>query len=206
MLRKSTIFLLSLTFVAGLALQAEAFSVTKIGADPNYSVDQVSGHNVKESYGAKLLSGRIIIDEDENKLPLFFNKDVNFGPNDVKNNFEVTFEITNKSPFVWTDYHLDFIGNTDKVFFTSVQSAEFKKATFTGNEADFSIGPQGSKTIAPNDVLHLNVSFDTSLLPVGGGSIILTQVATAVPVPGSLSLLASGILALAGLGWRRKQI
>jgi hypothetical protein len=197
------ILLLSLGFMFGLALQAGAFTVTYTGADLNYSVDKVSGHDVKETYGATVVINNQVVDPG----PLFFDTLIQFDAKDVKKgNFDITFKVENTSSFQWTDYHL-ILTNAPGAVFTKAQSADFKDATISADKLieDFFDG-----SIASGSTLQLNVAFDLTGLPKNGGTLNLRQIAgdpipVPVPLPGALLLLGGGLVRLAAYSRRKAQ-
>jgi hypothetical protein len=196
----SIIMALSLVLVFGLALNAMAFDVIKIGAaagDLNFTVS-VTGHVVTEGYGfaGSILDGNNVV----NPGPIYFTKMMEFDagpPSDFVNNFQMEFFVTNNTTFTWTDFHID-MDNENQAINTAQAPGWFSDIIITGNTAiDFFTG-----TVAPGQILHLNLGLDTSNLT--SANINFTQIATAVPVPAALPLLGSGLLGLLGLGWRRK--
>lgn len=203
----SIVMALSLVMVFGLALNAMAFNVIKIGdatSDPNFTVSVNPGNVITEGYGfaGSILDGNNVV----NPGPVYFTKRMEFDagpPSDFKNNFEMEFFITNNTTFTWTDFHID-MENENQVINKAQAPGWFSDVIITGNTAiDFFTG-----TVAPGQILHLNLGFDTTgLVKLPGldeADIEFTQIATAVPIPAALPLFGTGLLGLGLLGWRRK--
>jgi hypothetical protein len=205
----SLAMMLSLVLVFGLALNAMAFNVVYTGTDTNYAVTSVSGNDVKEDYNAQSLipftshDGNAVVDLDSTGSPIYFDKVMVFNDkNDLKKNFEITWDITNTTPYTWSDYH--FILANEGQSITKAQSADFKGVTITDPTLiTFFYDPPGGQLIDPGDTLHVNFTLDTSALSLGD-DIELRQIATAVPLPAALPLFGTGLLGLGLLGWRRK--
>lgn len=190
---KSVVFAVALLLLT--VVSTFAFTIDYVGTSGAYSVDSVSGHNVKETYGATFLSGNQVVDISGGST-FYFDKVVTLGRNDIKKNFEMTFKVDNTGPFTWSDYHF-IVGEGPTV--TSGQSADFKGVTLTGNRVDFYYDPPGGRLVAPGETLNMNLSFDTRSL-CSGDTFTVQQVAT-VPVPDALVLFGSGLLVILG---RRK--
>jgi hypothetical protein len=208
----SVIMALSLVVVFGWALQASAFDVIKISSDPNYAITDknLSSHNTTEDYNATSVvpfpshDGNAVVDLPG---PLYFDKELVFDDQDVKkSNFQITWDITNTSPYPWSDYHFIFLTDQGQVISApNTSSAEFKGVTIIGNsEVDFYYFPPGGSLIDPGDTLHITLGLDLTGLPEAGATILCQQIATtAVPLPATLPLLGSGLLGLISLGWRK---
>ncbi|MFA4904386.1 MAG: hypothetical protein WC600_16755 [Desulfobaccales bacterium] len=209
-MRKISIALvLSLVLVFGLAMQASAFNVVNISGDP-YFITEVSGHNVKEDYNALSLipfpshDGYAVVNLPG--PPIWFDKEIIFNADDAgDNNFQITWDITNTSPYTWSDYHFIFSDVGQVIRDPNTSSAEFKgKDTFGNTEIDFFYDPPGGSLIAPGETLHVTLGLDLTGLPDEGAIMLCRQIATAVPIPAALPLFGSGLLGLGLLGWRRK--
>ncbi|MEJ2673293.1 MAG: hypothetical protein P8168_14060 [Deltaproteobacteria bacterium] len=208
----SLIMALSLVLVFGLTLQASAFDVIDISGDSNYVITDknLNSHNIKEDYNATALipypshDGYAVIDLPG---PIWFNKEIVFDADDAgDNNFQITWDITNTSPYTWSDYHIVFMNDIGQVISEpNTSSAEFKGVTIIGNsEVDFYYDPPGGGLIYTDDTLNITLGLDLTGLPEAGGTIRCRQIATtAVPLPASLPLLGSGLLGLGLLGWRK---
>jgi hypothetical protein len=197
---------LSLVLIFGLAWQASAFNVIYLGTDPNYVITSVSGNDVQEDYNATQLipypshDGFAVVDLDLTGAPIYFDKAMVFDAKDLKNNFTITWNISNTSPYTWSDFH--FIMEDEGQIINNASSADFKGVTITGNtEIDYYYDPPGGKLVAPGDTLQLIFSLDTTGLT--GTDIEFRQIATAVPIPAALPLLGTGILGLFCMGRRK---
>lgn len=211
-----TMMALSLVLVFGLAMQASAFDVINVSGDPNYVITDknLNSHNVKEDYNALDLipfpshDGFAVVDlvPNDNGGVIWFDKEVIFNEADAgDNNFQITWDITNTSPYTWSDYHFIFSDVGQVIRDPNTSSAEFKgKDTFGNTEVDFFYDPPGGSLIAPGETLHVTLGLDLTGLPDGGTTMLCRQIATAVPIPAALPLFGSGLLGLGLLGWRRK--
>jgi hypothetical protein len=203
----SVIMGLSLVLVFGLAMNAMAFNVIYTGTSSLYAVTSVSGNDVKEDYNSTDLipfashDGFAVV--DLSSANIWFDKIMIFDDkNDLKKNFEITFKVTNTSPYTWSDYH--FILADEGQSITKGQSADFKGVTIIDpTEIDFFYDPPGGKLVAPGEELQMNITLDTSGLTLGD-DIEFRQIATAVPLPAALPLFGTGLLGLGLIGWRRK--
>lgn len=82
--------------------------------------------------------------------PIWFDKLMLFDTNELKNNFQITWDITNTSPYTWSDFH--FIMDTDGQTINNASSAEFKGVTIINpTEIDLFFDPPGGKLVAPGD-------------------------------------------------------
>jgi hypothetical protein len=210
---------LSLVLVFGLALQASAFDVINISGNPNYVINEVDGHAVFEDYNAQSLipfpshDGFAVVDfiVNDNGGVSWFDKEIVFNAEDAgDNNFQITWHIENTSPFAWSDYHFVFLNDIGQEFNQpNTSSADFKGVTFIGNsEVDFfNDGTPASRDIPPfgqpANVLQVTMGLDLSDIPEGGGTLIVRQIATAIPIPPAAILFGSGLLGLGVLRWRR---
>lgn len=204
--------MLGLALFFGLAMQAAAFNVINVSGDP-YFITSVGppGHNVKEDYNALSLipfpshDGFAVVNLPG--PPIWFDKEIVFDSSDAgDNNFQITWDITNTSPYTWSDYHFVFLNDIGQEFnIPNTSSADFKGTTFIGDtEVDFFYDPPGGRLIAPGDTLQVTLGLDLTGIPDGGGTLICRQIATAVPIPAALPLFGTGLLGLGLLGWRRK--
>lgn len=205
------IMALSLALVFGMALNCLAFDIINISADPNYAITDknVNSHNVKEDYNAKSLipfpshDGYAVVDLPG---PLWFDKEILFDDKDAGDrNFQISWDITNTSPYTWSDYHFLFSDVGQTFNDPNTKSAEFKGTTIVGStEVDFFFNPPGGSLIAPGETLHVTVAFDLTGLDPAGATMLCRQIATAVPIPVALPLFGTGLLGVGLLGWRRQ--
>jgi len=206
------IMALSMVLVFGLAWQASAFTVTYLGTDTHYAITSVSGDNVKEDYNATKLipypshDGYAVVELDSTGAPIYFQKRMEFDEKDLKNNFTITWDITNTTPYTWSDYH--FILENEGQTITKGSSNNFKGVSITDPTLiTFFYDPPGGKLIAPGQTLNVEFTLDTSNMVILPGNttvdIEFTQIATAVPIPAALPLFGTGLLGLLGLGWRK---
>jgi hypothetical protein len=207
---------LSLVLVFGLAMQASAFDVINVSGDPNYVITDknLNSHNVQEDYNALDLitfpshDGFAVVDlvPNDNGGVIWFDKEVIFNEADAgDNNFQITWDITNTSPYTWSDYHFIFSDEGQVFSEPNTSSAEFKGVTLVGNtEVDFFFDPPGGQLVDPGEILHVTMGLDLNGLDPNGATLQLRQIATAIPVPPSAFLLGSGLLGLGVLRWRRK--
>ncbi len=222
------IMALSLGLVFGLALQgwANLDSVTNVGGSSNYTIDQVSGVETKESYGLKNNTsaltlipyeshdGFAVVDKTKGS-PLFFDKEIAISSNNPNfDNQELVFHVDNNTQFSWSDYHFllvfDSVTPPDNLRFETPSDGDStmkgRTLVLSGTnivEIDF-FAQDAKQNIDPGtqSTFHLNFDFDT---PESGSlTFDLRQVATAVPIPAALPLFGSGLLGLGLLGWRRK--
>jgi len=205
----SIIMVLGLALVFGLALQASAFNVVNISGGPNYTITAISGHNVQEDYNALFLipfpshDGFAVVDLPG---PIWFDKEIFFNSDDAgDNNFQITWDILNTSPYTWSDYHFILSDIGQVIRDPNTSSAEFKGVTIIGNtEVDFFYDPPGGSLIAPGETLHVTLALNLSGINPLGDIMLCRQIATAVPIPAALPLFGTGLLGLGLWGWRRK--
>jgi hypothetical protein len=205
----SVIMVLSLALVFGLAMQASAFNVVNISGAP-YFITDVSGHNVKEDYNALSLvpfpshDGFAVVNLPG--PPIWFDKEIFFNSDDAGDtNFQITWDITNTSPYAWSDYHFILSDIGQVIRDSNTNSAEFKGVTIIGNtEVDFFYDPPPGSLIAPGETLHVTLALDLSGINPLGDIMLCRQIATAVPIPAALPLFGTGLLGLGLWGWRRK--
>jgi hypothetical protein len=147
---------------------------------------------VNESYGEDATvpypshDGNAIVNDQEE----FFEKEVFL---DAAGNYTLNFNVTNTSPHTWSDYH--FIIDPD-VTLINYDNDVFANSSYDGTELAF----WAPEWVEPGETAHFILGFSVA---EGINSFKLTQIATTVPIPGALLLLASG-LAFGNL--RRKQI
>ena len=227
MRRANRVSFLTVGLILAMAVPASAFSVSYTGSDPNYAVTEVTDNNVKEDYGAEskstfnwkfgigyMVMENAVVDLDTLGKPILFTTSMTFDdPNDlITNQFNITWEIENNSPFAWESYYFMFRNNIAIVDGSLVNHDGWRGKGQGSAPPDSMVGFHWSggkykDLLFPGETLQVGFSIYTTGFRVGK-QITCEQVARAstalppipdAPVPGSLLLLSSGVLGLLGL-------
>lgn len=233
-LRSVALACLSL-LAAGIANYAQAGVVTITDLNPGdlmsitgTPVNTVNGITVKESYGE---STKIPYNSLNTILPdagdialvtpshTYFDKLVTYSGMTQGQLFEFQFEITNATPWDWSDYHFE-IWNAD---FTARQQAPWASPNpplnlptlhsdqFTGlqihpNVATFYSFPGSGERHSVTEVGTYTLRMELfSFNNTGDGSFGMRQVATVTPEPGSMAIFGIGSGLAMFVRRRRKQ-
>ena len=114
----------------------------------------------------------------------FFDKQV-MGPFPISAPLILNFKVLNTTPYKWSDYHFLVIGGP---MILSGESDVFTQQSYTGTQLGF---------YAPGWVEQgQTVNFSLTINPYGVNQFIIQQVATTVPIPGTLLLFAPGLLGM----------
>lgn len=168
---------------------------------------------ITESYGE---SGLIAYDPYGlgvyNSIAGWFDKIITIEPNepndDPRINFTLDFEVTNNTPYDWTDYHLEFWEVSGEDFVNPLTGIDFdngsrvpKKFNASGTNADRSASIYSDGLLAPGETNTFWIEFKTEM-PLTFG---IRQVATTAPIPEptTMLLLGAGMIGLAGLGRKK---
>ncbi|MGR8930304.1 MAG: PEP-CTERM sorting domain-containing protein [Gammaproteobacteria bacterium] len=144
-------------------------------------------------------SGYAVIETDPGMPIQFFDKVFRFDTS-ITGRWQMTFDITNSTPWNWSGYHFEFWDTTFNnsldiggIVLGQANNVLFQQMTINGNSADFLGGDKHEKGATYSYALGLD--FDV-LSQRGIDSFGIRQVAT-VPEPSSLFLLAIGAIGLA---------
>lgn len=230
-MKKFTLVLaLGLALVFGLAMQASAHTISKIGdaaSDGNYLITKDEGANhatVFEDYNAQSLvaftppvlpsgatSVNAVVDFNSAGDPIYFTKALVLDEADTPGShappfsWESNFHITNTSPYTWTNYEFIITNLPSGVILDTADNSNQLKGKFQDATHLEFYATDATQFVAPGELLNLNfkLAIDHKILPGETVEIDFMQVATTnVPLPPSAYLLGSGLLGL--LGWRRK--
>ncbi|MCX5806964.1 MAG: hypothetical protein NT010_13040 [Proteobacteria bacterium] len=133
----------------------------------------------------------------------FFDKKITLGPGEGSN-FNMTFIVTNTTPYTWSDYHFIIKPQGVEYVYTGANSDHFVGWSFRDNGGidnelqffPYFIPPWPRESVHPGETVTFNFSVNAPY----GSEFYLTQIATtSVPIPGAIWLLAPGFLGLMGL-------
>lgn len=161
---------------------------------------------IKETYGEDNLipfpshDGNAVVDNDPSEGVRYFDKGVELTAGEA-GKWDFVFEITNDTPYRWSDYH--FLFYTDDTFMTELDvestdilfgwsnTVQFQNTDLSGNELQF--WSPAHHEIGATHTYQLALDLD-ALRAATGNDFGIRQVAT-TPIPGTVALMGFGLAA-----------